>query len=216
MGGSKLCGDSVNSIKAHQRRLRGTLGSPRPQRVEDTTISFNEDDAKRLRGPHDDALIIELEVGNCVVARILVDGGSSVDVIFKTTLDRMSIKEAEIEHKPNQLSGFNGEVTPSLGIIELPVRAGDLNRMVEFTVLDCPSPFKAILGRPWIHEMRAVPSTYHLCVRFPTPNGIQEIRGSQEASRICYMNNHKMIAKKREPEESDSEGPPVEEANEVQ
>ena len=50
----------------------------------------------------------------------------------------MNIEEAEIEHKPNQLSGFNGEVTPSLGIIELPVRVCGVNQMVEFTVLDCP------------------------------------------------------------------------------
>ena len=155
-------------------------------------------------------------MGNCVVARILVDGGSSVDVIFKATLDRMNIEEAEIEHKPNKLSGFNGEVTPSLGIIELPVRAGDVNRMVEFTVLDCPSPFNAILGRPWIHGMRTVPSTYHLCVRYPTPNGIQEIRGSQEASQIHYMNNHKRIVEKHQPKENDSEGPSGEETNEGQ
>lgn len=173
MGGSKFCRDNVNSIKAHQRHLKGAPRSSGSQKVEDTTISFNEDDTKRLYGPHDDALIIELEVGNCVVARILVNGGSSVDVIFKATLDRMNVEDAEIEHKPDQLSGFNGEVTPSLGIIELPVRAGDVNRMVKFTVLDFPSPFNAILGRPWIHGMRAVTSTYHLCVCFPTPNGIQ-------------------------------------------
>ena len=179
-------------------------------------ISFSENDTQRLHGPHDDALIIELEVGNCIIARILIDGGSLVDVIFKTTLDKMNIKEAEIKHRLNQLSEFNSEITPSLGVIKLPVRAGDVNCMVEFTVLDCPSPFNIILGRPWIHGMKGVPSTYHLCVRFLTPNGIQEIKGSQEASRIFYMSNHKMIVEKIKSEENKPEEPSDNEANERQ
>ncbi|KAF3555995.1 hypothetical protein F2Q69_00013820 [Brassica cretica] len=44
-----------------------------------------------------------------------------------------------------------------------------------------------ILGRPWIHDMGAVPSTLHQMVKFPTPWGIRIIRGDQENYRSCYQ-----------------------------
>ena len=49
----------------------------------------------------------------------------------------------------------------------LPIRVGPVERDVTFQVLDIPLAYNILLGRPWIHEMRAVPSTYHQCVKFP-------------------------------------------------
>ena len=34
-------------------------------------------------------------------------------------------------------------------------------------VLDLPLAYNILLGRPWIHEMQAIPSTYHQCLKFP-------------------------------------------------
>ena len=192
IGGSKFCRESINSIKAHQRQLKNTSTSLPTEGEDEVLISFKGSEVKGLVAPHDDALVVELDVSNCIVSRILIDGGSSVDAIFRKTLNRMNIDEIDIEREPTELTGFNGLVTPSMGVIKLPVQAAGINKLVEFVVLDCPSPFNMILGRPWIHSMKAVPSTYHQCVRFPTPNGIAEIRGSQEASRMCYMSNHKI------------------------
>ena len=132
-------------------------------------------------------------MSNCIVTRILVNGGSSVDAIFRSTLRKMNIDESNIEREPTELIGFNGLVTPSMGVIKLPVRTVRINKFVEFVVLDCPSPFNIILGPPWIHGMKAVLSTYHQCIRFPTP---KMICGSQETSRICYMSSHKLKPKK--------------------
>ena len=134
-------------------------------------------------------------MSNCEVARVLIDGGSSVDLIFKDTLARMGVSEDEIEREQTQLTGFNGTTTPSLGTIRLPVKTSRINKIVEFQVLYGLSPYNIILGRPWIHRMRAVPSTFHQCIRFPTPEGIKEIRGNQATSRSCYLTSHKHHAK---------------------
>ena len=48
-------------------------------------------------------------------------------------------------------------------------------------------PNNAILGRPWLHKMRAVPSTLHQRLRFPTPEGIMEIRSDQVIAKQCLI-----------------------------
>uniref|UniRef100_A0A2N9EPX2 Uncharacterized protein n=1 Tax=Fagus sylvatica TaxID=28930 RepID=A0A2N9EPX2_FAGSY len=58
-------------------------------------------------------------------------------------------------------------------------------RRVEFLVVDCPSAYNVIIGRP--PNRRAVTSTYHLLVCFPTKNGIGEMKGDQAMARECYL-----------------------------
>ena len=50
---------------------------------------------------------------------------------------------------------------------------------VAFIVVTSFSPYTTILGRPWIHSMRAVPSTLHVKVKFCTEKGIAIVKGSQ-------------------------------------
>ncbi|KAK1261351.1 hypothetical protein QJS04_geneDACA011525 [Acorus gramineus] len=53
--------------------------------------------------------------------------------------------------------------------------------------MDLPSPYNAIIGHTWLAAMKALPSTYRQHLRFPTSEGIMEIRGDQVATRRCYM-----------------------------
>ena len=52
--------------------------------------------------------------------------------------------------------------------ITLLVYAAGVNLHITFFVLDSPSVYNVILGRPWIHEMRVVLSTFHQVIRFST------------------------------------------------
>jgi hypothetical protein len=49
----------------------------------------------------------------------------------------------------------------------------------EFFVLNAYSPYNAILGKPWLHQMGVVPSTLYQQLRFLTLQGIMEIVGDQ-------------------------------------
>uniref|UniRef100_A0A2N9EDC4 Integrase catalytic domain-containing protein n=1 Tax=Fagus sylvatica TaxID=28930 RepID=A0A2N9EDC4_FAGSY len=60
-------------------------------------------------------------------------------------------------------------------------------RRVEFLVVDCLSAYNVIIGRPTLNRLRAVTSTYHLLVRFPTENGIGEMKGDQAMAKECYL-----------------------------
>ena len=89
----------------------------------------------------------------------------------------MQVDESKLSRRTTMLTGFSGEQKSTLGEIVLPIYAEGVNLYVNFLVLDCQSPYNAILGRPGIHEMKAIPSTYHQMIKFPTRWGVREIKG---------------------------------------
>ena len=191
-GGSKFC-NSVNSIKAYQRRAENNVGIREPLTGPDHEITFNENETADLDKPHDDALVIRINVGGCELSRVMINTGSSADVLFYEAFKKMGFTKALLKQERTPLIGFAGETTYSLGSIELAVTAGEVRKIVEFIVIDHPAPFNAILGRPWLYSMKAVPSTYHQCLKFPTSKGVETIRGSQKNSRTCYLASFKDI-----------------------
>ncbi|KAK3020004.1 hypothetical protein RJ639_004049 [Escallonia herrerae] len=77
------------------------------------------------------------------------------------------------------------------GIIALLVAIGtprtQANLMLDFVVVKVPSAYNAILGQPTLNHLQAVVSTYHLKMKFPTENGIGEVKGDQTTTRQCYV-----------------------------
>ncbi|KAJ9546221.1 hypothetical protein OSB04_025928 [Centaurea solstitialis] len=135
---------------------------------------------------NNDALVIQLTIGNCSTKRILIDGGSSANVIIADTLKVMGIERSEIVRRSTTLIGFNEDSMNTLGEIILPVLAKGINKQTKFNVIDCQSAYNVILGRPWIHDMKAVPSTYHQKIKFSSPWGIQEIASEKKIAKECY------------------------------
>ena len=52
-------------------------------------------------------------------------------------------------------------------------------------MVDCPSSYNVIIGRPTLNRWKAATSTYCLKVKFPTNNGVSEVRGDQILAREC-------------------------------
>ena len=114
-------------------------------------ISFKERETIDPVKPPSDLLIFELTIQNIDIARILVDTGSSADIILKSTLERMGICPSEIAEEPNSVVGLSGEATMTLGTINLSVKAGSMTKIVEFLVIDRPALYNAIVGTPWLN-----------------------------------------------------------------
>ncbi|XP_013624649.1 PREDICTED: uncharacterized protein LOC106330779 [Brassica oleracea var. oleracea] len=140
-----------------------------------------------ILAPHHDALVISLTVANCLVKRILVDNGSSSNIIFQTAYQDLRLEERVLTRKITPLIGFSGEVKQTAGEVTLLVYAKGINMSTKFLVVGSQSGYNMILGRPWIRDMGAVPSTLHQMVKFPAPWGIRIIKGDQENSRSCYQ-----------------------------
>ncbi|XP_024013110.1 uncharacterized protein LOC112087324 [Eutrema salsugineum] len=139
MGGSQYYQDTVSSIKAYQRRAEAKENWTEPTDIPNTVISFAEEETAGIDRPHNDPLVIDLMIRDHDVARVLIDTGSSVNVIFRETLRRMGIDLSEVEAIPKTLTGFSGETTMTMGTIRLPVVAGRVTKIVKFCVTDHPA-----------------------------------------------------------------------------
>ncbi|XP_021726853.1 uncharacterized protein LOC110693998 [Chenopodium quinoa] len=182
-GGSEVCGLTYSVAKRHAKESNKDQPDRRGRSKMDIPIMFKERDA--VEGHHD-SLVISLPVGNCMIKRILVDNGSSANIIMLDTLKHMNIDEKNIINKSTMLVGFSGETKKTSEEITLATYAKGVNLQVKFLVIDTLSSYNMILSRPWIHEMKAIPSTYHQVIKFPTRWGIREIKGDPKEAKECY------------------------------
>ena len=78
-----------------------------------------------------------------------------------------------------------------VGTITLPVGVGSypqqIAKEVNFLVVDYSSSYNAIIRRPTLNRWKAVTSTYHLSVKFPTEYGVGQVQGDQLVARECYL-----------------------------
>ncbi|KAL0303540.1 UNVERIFIED_CONTAM: hypothetical protein Sradi_6222100 [Sesamum radiatum] len=135
-------------------------------------------------------MVIRMDIGNFVVHKVLVDNGSSMDILSMDVLRRMEIGVASLRPVNTPLIGFGGSEVIPLGTINLPVSMGTKPKrktmMVKFLVVDTPFAYNVILGRPSLNLFRAVVSTFHLKMKFPTSHGIGEVRCDQNEASRCY------------------------------
>ena len=81
------------------------------------------------------------------------------------------------------LISFDKRVMIPEGQIFLSVDMEGKEVIMTFIVVRSFTPYTAILGRLWIHAMKAVPSNLHVKVKFPTEHGVAEVRGNQRVAR---------------------------------
>ena len=149
----------------------------------DGIIIFSPVDPTRILQPHRDAIILSLGIGDFDLRRILVDPGSSADLLQASVIKQMGLELSDLENLGQILSRFNGAATTSLGDVVLPVQAGPVILNVQFSVVEDLPPFNAILGRTWLYYMKVIPSTYHQMVSFLNEDGQIDLYGSQLAAR---------------------------------
>jgi hypothetical protein len=103
-------------------------------------VGFSDDDYAGVSLPHTDALVVTLTIANYQTQRILVDIGSSVDILFKSAFDYMGVPREKVVPVSCHLLNFAGEKVLPLGSIDLPVTAGTYPRqkviMVKFLIVD--------------------------------------------------------------------------------
>ncbi|XP_030940035.1 uncharacterized protein LOC115964957 [Quercus lobata] len=165
----------------------GGDSSKKKKRVEGPTISFGEDDLEGTVQPHDDALVVTARIGGFLVKRVMIDQGSGADVMYPDLFEGFGLKTQDLAKYDTPLVSFDGRVVIPEGQISLPVDMEGKGIIVTFIIVRSFSPYTAILRRPWIHTMKAVPSTLHVKVKFPTKYEVAEVRGNQQVARQCLV-----------------------------
>ena len=154
-------------------------------------MSFNEADARGVKQPHNDPLVIMLNIEGFNTKRILVDNGSSTVIIYLPAFQQLKLEPKRLRLFESPLVSFSGDRVYLRGIVTLTVTVGtqsrQLTRQLDFLVVDCPSSYNVIIERPTLNRWKAVTSTYCLKVKFPTNNRVSKVRGDQILVRECYQ-----------------------------
>ena len=155
-----------------------------------TSITFSGSYLEGCQHPHDDPLVIRVVVANKTVHRVLVDNGSSADIIFALAFDKMGVGRERLEPVNTHVRGFSGEKVLPLGSIQLVLTLGDppcqATTTTKFLVVDAPSAYNMLLGRPSLNAIKVIPSAYHMMIKFPTVSGVGMVQGDQCVARECY------------------------------
>ncbi|XP_020426613.1 uncharacterized protein LOC109950876 [Prunus persica] len=124
----------------------------------DPVIGFQKKDLIGLDLPHNDALVINIQIAQAMVDRVHADEGSAANILQLAVVQQMGL-EAKINKSAKSLTGFNGATTITMGTIDLDVYSPPVISSQTFMVIDEISPYNGILGRPWIDQIKL----HHLC-----------------------------------------------------
>ncbi|WP_158318969.1 retropepsin-like aspartic protease, partial [Robertmurraya kyonggiensis] len=132
-------------------------------------------------------MVIETNVAGWELTKILIDDGSSADIIFASAFDQMNISRSLLQPSETPLIGFGGKRIRALGKIELPVTLGDLSNprteRITFDVVDMYYPYNAIFGRGFLNTFEAIVRQAYLCMKLPASNGVITVFGNQQVAR---------------------------------
>ena len=126
------------------------------------------------------------------IGRILVDNGSSADILVWQCFIKMRFKEQALKKSQYPLIGFGGKRIEALGKIELNVTFGkgvtQRTEPITFDVVDINYPYNAILGRNMLVKFVAVIHQSYLCMKIPSAGGVVTVYCNQEEARKCEDN----------------------------
>ena len=118
--------------------------------------------------------------------------------VFAPAFDKMGIGRDKLEPVNTHLRGFAGEKVLPLGSIQLVLTLGEppcqATTTARFLIVDALSAYNMLLGRPSLNAIKAIPSAYHMIIKFPTVHGVGTVRGDQQVARECYTASMKQRA----------------------
>jgi hypothetical protein len=193
---------SKKEQKRISRQVNLAISSP-PATTEylrwsDQPVRFSRADRPRkVPRPGHAPMVLKAQIGGYDIGRVFMDTGSGINLIYTRTLKAMCISLESL--KPTDYS-FHGIVPGGanypLRKIELDVCFGNSSNYrkekLEFEVMDWPSQYHAILGRPAFAKFMAVPHYAYLTLKILGPKGKITVQGSFEVSNTCDKEFNKM------------------------
>jgi hypothetical protein len=156
-----------------------------------TKMTFTKDDMLLNYTDHNRPLYCRGVIENQAMRRILIDPGSAVNIIPKSTFNRMCVASCQMLPTDVIISGFDQHAQVPLGTVTLRVTMGDFETKALFFVIDMDASYRA--GRPWLHENLVVPSTLHQCFKYIKDD--QEYRIFGEKEPFTCLESHMYDAK---------------------
>jgi hypothetical protein len=145
-------------------------------------------------GPHSDpgtyALVVNPIVDGAWLPKTLIDGGSSLNIIFTETLRKMEFDFSKMTACDEPFYGVvPGKAAYPIGRVCLPITFGTEENFrteyLTFEVADLRSSYHAIFERPLLAKFMAIPHHTYPIMKMPAPNGILSVLGDIMVSYNC-------------------------------
>ncbi|XP_020217746.1 uncharacterized protein LOC109801147 [Cajanus cajan] len=175
---------------ARKRYTCSVLKVSKFRRPSQPEISFSDSDYEGVAPHEDDPVVVSAIVMRYNVKRVLVDQGSSADILFWEAFEGMKIPNDRLIPYAGTLVGFAGDQVIARGYADLETTFGHGAQMktvvVRYLVVNAQSSYNILIGRPTLNKLGAGLSTSHLKVKYPLPNGaVGVLRVDQEVARKC-------------------------------
>ncbi|KAL5166221.1 hypothetical protein HKD37_18G051227 [Glycine soja] len=148
-------------------------------------LAFAEEEILAEGRGHNKALHVSVKCMNHVVAKVLIDNGSSLNVMPKSTLEKLPFNASHLKPSSMVVRAFDDTRREVRGEIDLPVQIGPHTCQVTFQIMDINPPYSCLLGRPWIHSVGVVPSTLHQKLKFVVEGHLVIVSGEEDILVSC-------------------------------
>jgi hypothetical protein len=150
---------------------------------EDAITFSREDHPNRIPNPGQHLLVVDPVIGNAGFSKVLMDGGSCLDILYAHTLCLLGIGLDQLRPSMTPFHGVTlGKRVQPLGQIDLPVWFGTpdnfRNETLTFEVVGFKGAYYAILGRPCYAKFMAVPNYTYLKMKMSGPKGVITVGSS--------------------------------------
>lgn len=144
-----------------------------------------------LPGPPSDALIIRMGVEDFLLHRVLVDTGSSINLLTMRAFKDMGFDSTQLTPVNFPLIGLSQHEVTAEGSIFLHVTASDYTKkrtvIADFIVVDIQLAYNAIMGRPLLHSLDATVLIKKLQLNIPDDNHTIKVTGDRNEAIEVHM-----------------------------
>ncbi|KAA0056622.1 uncharacterized protein E6C27_scaffold288G001420 [Cucumis melo var. makuwa] len=144
------------------------------------SIVFTDDEIPPEGLGHTKALHIQAKCKDYVIARVLMNNGSALNIMPKSTLLKLPVDMSHIKSSTMVQKTFDGSRREVMGDIELPVKIDPCIFNIVFQVMEITPTYSFLLGRPWIHSGGVVPSTLHQKLKFIVGSKLICVMGEED------------------------------------
>jgi len=155
-------------------------------------LSFCDSDLPEEGRDHNLALHISMNCRDDAMSNVLVDTGSSLNVLPKTTLSKLSYQGPLMRQSGVVVKAFDGSRKTVIGEVDLPIKIGPSDFQITFQVMDIHPSYSCLLGRPWIHEAGSVTSTQHQKLKFVKITKLVVV-GGEKALLVSHLSSFSYI-----------------------
>ena len=148
-------------------------------------LTFTDEEILMEGWGHNRALHVFIECLDHIVAKVLIDNDSSLNVMPKATLDKLPFKASHQRPSSMVVQAFDGSRQDVRGEINLPSQIRPHICQITFQVMDINPTYGCLLGRPWIHSVEVLPSMLHQMLKFMVEGQLIIVSGEDDILVSC-------------------------------